>query len=272
MHGFTLLPERGVLAVGGQDRLSFLNNLVSNEVSAIAPCYTLLLSPQGKFLHDFFIIPTPDNLLIDCEAPRRADLLQRLTRYKLRSAVVVQDVTSDYAVVACHPAIPLVAPAAQVFTDPRHSQLGQRIVVASDWLPDLKARCLAAGLSECEAADYTRHRLALGIPDGSRDAEVERAFPMDYGFDKLNAISFTKGCYIGQELTARMKHRGLVKKQLCRVALEGPLPAPGTPIMAGTQEAGELRSGIDHTALALLRTEFLTQPLTCTEIPVKLLP
>lgn len=271
MHGFVVLPRRGVIAIGGDDRVGFLNNLVSNQVGD-KPCYALLLSPQGKFLHDFFIIPTKDALLLDCEQERLPDLLQRLNRYKLRSHITAYDASAHYAAVAVAPAVPVDAPAADIYADPRHAQLGQRILVAADWLPDLKARLLAAGLSELEPEAYEQHRLALCIPDGSRDLEPERAFPMDYGMDQLNAISFNKGCYIGQELTARMKYRSLVKKKLCRVELQAPLPPPGTPIMAGLQEAGELRSGLGNQALALLRLEFMGQTLSCNGASLEIMP
>ncbi len=271
MIGFSELPARGVLALGGDDRIPFLGNLITNDVSDSTARYALLLSPQGKFLHDMFVVPRPTELLIDCEADRAADLLQRLTRYKLRSAVTFRDATADYAVVALAPAQPITAPAAHSFIDPRHGQLGQRLLVARDWLPDLKARCLALDLAECTPDDYDKHRLALGVPDGSRDLEPDRAFPMDYGMDRLAAINFEKGCYIGQELTARMKYRGLVKKQLCRVQITGVLPPAGTSIMAGEYEAGTLFSGNGQLALALLRNEYIEQPLTCANSPISLL-
>lgn len=271
MHGFAILPRRGIIAIGGDDRVAFLNNIVSNQVDT-RPCYALLLSPQGKFLHDFFVIPTKDLLLLDCERARLPDLLQRLNRYKLRSRMTAYDASEHYAVVAAIPATSLNAPAADIYPDPRDTRLGQRILVAADWLPDLKARLLALGLDEQPVEAYEQHRLGLAIPNGSADLEPERAFPMDYGLESLNAISFEKGCYVGQELTARMKYRGLVKKQLCRVQLDGLLPAPGTPVMAGTQEAGELRSGLGQEALALLRTEFIDQSLTCNGVAVQIMP
>ena len=268
MHGFTLLPQRGVLAVGGADAVAFLNDLLTNDVSATETRYALLLTPQGKFLHDMFVVPTKDALLIDCEGARLPDLQQRLQRYKLRRAVTIYDVTADYAVVAIAPAVALEAPAAHVFTDLRHRGLGQRAVVARDWLPDLKARCLALGLSETTPEAYDLHRLSVGVPDGSYDLEVERAFPMDYGMDAFNAINFGKGCYVGQELTARMKYRGLVKKQLVRVSSSAPLPAFGTPVMAGENDAGMMCSSHGAAGLALLRTEYAEQPLTCAGTPL----
>jgi folate-binding protein YgfZ len=102
---------------------------------------------------------------------------------------------------------------------------------------------------------YERHRLRLGVPDGSRDLVPQKALLLESGFEELHGVSFDKGCFVGQELTARTKHRGLVKKRLFPVRVEGALPEPGTIIRAGGQEAGEMRSGLDDRALALLRLE-----------------
>src|SRR5690606_36859261 len=114
------------------------------------------------------------------------------------------------------------------------------------------------------AEDWQRHRLALGVPDGSRDVPVDKGFLLEHNFEELNAIDFQKGCYVGQELTARTKYRGLVRKRLFKVSVEGPLPAPGTLVLRGEHEAGVVYSGIDGTALALLRLEDVAtgEPLT----------
>ena len=114
----------------------------------------------------------------------------------------------------------------------------------------------------CEA-DWDRHRLALGLPDGSRDLEAEKTVLLEAGFDELNGISWTKGCYMGQELTARTKYRGLVKRRLVPVAVTGTLPAPGTPVLRGGVEIGTMRSGRDQSGLAVLRIEVLRDALEC---------
>src|SRR6185503_18496273 len=116
---------------------------------------------------------------------------------------------------------------------------------------------LLLGLDEVPLAEYEALRLELGVPDGSRDLPVEKAILLENGFDELHGIDWQKGCYMGQELTARTKYRGLVRKRLLPVEIEGPLPAPGTPVMAGDKEAGEMRSGADGLGLALLRLEHL---------------
>ncbi|MBM3488744.1 MAG: folate-binding protein, partial [Alphaproteobacteria bacterium] len=116
-----------------------------------------------------------------------------------------------------------------------------------------------------DRASYEARRIALGVPDGSRDLVVDKSFVMENGFDELNGIDFDKGCYVGQEVTARMKHRALVRKRLLPVTIDGPPPAPGTPVVQGEAEIGEMRSAADGIGLALLRLDrafAATAPIT----------
>ncbi|MBR0672287.1 CAF17-like 4Fe-4S cluster assembly/insertion protein YgfZ [Neoroseomonas soli] len=237
------LPDRGVLEVAGPDRAAFLQGLVSNDVTGIAPgqaVWAALLTPQGKWLADFFVIPAGDALLLDAERAQVPGLVQRLTRFRLRSKVTLRDASEDWHVHAAWggapPAEGLVIP------DPRLPEAGWRVL---DPAP------LA---SDASAEDYDLHRLALGLPDGSKDMESEKSVLLEAGFDELNGVSWSKGCYMGQELTARTRYRGLVKRRLVPVAVDGPLPVRGT-ILAGPDgaEAGEMRSGRDGLGLALVR-------------------
>jgi len=115
------------------------------------------------------------------------------------------------------------------------------------------------------AAEWDRHRIALGLPDGSRDLEADKTVLLEAGFDELHGVSWSKGCYMGQELTARTKYRGLVKRRLVRVRIEGPRPAPGTPVFRGGVEAGTMRSSADGWGLAQLRLDALGGALACGE-------
>jgi folate-binding protein YgfZ len=262
MQGFVQLINRGALALEGAEAYAFLDSLVTNAIRPDTACYAALLTPQGRFLHDFFVIPAgPERLYLDCEGPRAADLLQRLSRYKLRRAITLNDMTASYAVVAFTSESPVTLPAAMTFRDTRHPELGQRALVPSSWLPDFKAHLLAAGLKETDLAAYRHRLLELAIPDGSNDMPPERALPLEHNLDLINAVSFSKGCYIGQELTARMNHRDLVKKRLVRVTSAASLPPGGTPVMAGADEAGEMRSSQANLGLAILRLEFRGKPL-----------
>lgn len=248
------LPSRTVIAVGGADRIDFLQGLVSNDVSKRAPggaVWAALLTAQGKFLHEFFVIADGERLLLDCEAARKDDLLRRLKMFKLRAKVELADLSGELAVFARLGAVGEGAGIA--FADPRHPGMGSRLL--------LPVGTPAHG----DFADWDRARLALGLPDGSRDLVVEKSILLENGFDELHGVAWDKGCYVGQELTARTKYRGLVKKRLVPVAITGPLPEPGSLILRGEQEVGEIRSGRDGIALALLRLEAIREagPFTC---------
>jgi len=232
-------PNRGILRLSGPDRAQFLQGLVSNDVTAVQPghpVYACLLTPQGKFLHDFFSIADGDSLLIDCEADRRADLLSRLKMYKLRSKIELTDVTDEYTVYGG-----IGAP------DPRLPALGCRLVAPKgDTFP------VATSFDV-----YDRLRIALAVPDGSRDMEIGKAILLENNIDLLNGVSWTKGCYTGQELTARTHYRGLIKKRLCPVRIAGVAPAAGTPLIENGIEVGEMRSSNGDLGLALLKTEII---------------
>jgi len=260
------LPERGLIALSGEESRKFLQGLVSNDaekVTAESAIYAALLTAQGKFLHDFFILEAGGGLLLDCERERLADLLRRLTLYRLRAKVQLRDATDEAGVFALFgegaaaslglPPSPGAAAGlggGVAFVDPRNQALGVRIVAAPG--PALQA-LQATGAREVSAEAWQRHRLALGVPDGSRDLQVEKSFLLEHNFEELNGVDFRKGCYVGQELTARTKYRGLIKKRLFQVEADGPLPAPGTPVMRGDHEAGTVYSSLDGRGLALLR-------------------
>ena len=114
-----------------------------------------------------------------------------------------------------------------------------------------------AGFTLGDVAEHDRLRMSLGVPDGSRDLEVERSILLENGFDELHGVDWDKGCFMGQELTARTKYRALIKKRLLPVAIEGPAPEPGTPVLAGEKQAGVMRSASGDVGLALLRIEYL---------------
>jgi folate-binding protein YgfZ len=247
MSTIAYLPERGVVELAGADRVGFLQGLVSNDVAEAAPGVALwaaLLTPQGKWLADFFILAEPDRLLLDCERAQAAMLVKHLSRYRLRAAVTLRDVSEAFAVHAAWGAAP-DAPGI-VAADPRLPEAGWRILAPAPITGALNA------------AAWQAHRLALGLPDGTHDMD-ERSVLLEAGFDELGGVSWTKGCYMGQELTARTKYRGLVKRRLVPVTVTGPMPAPGTPVLREGQEVGMLRFGLDGRAMALLRLEALAE-------------
>jgi len=247
------LPERGVIEITGDDRVTFLQGLVSNDVTEARPglaIWAALLTPQGKWLADFFILAEPDRLLLDAERAQLQALVQRLSRFRLRSKAVIalRDELSVYATWDGEwTSGGIAAP------DPRLPEAGWRVLAAEPLQ------------TTANADEWDRHRLALGLPDGSRDLDAEKTVLLEAGFDELSGISWTKGCYMGQELTARTKYRGLVKRRLVPVEVEGPLPAPATPVLRDGAEVGTMRSGRDGRGLAVLRLEAMRDRLACGE-------
>jgi folate-binding protein YgfZ len=268
---FYLLPEtRGLLAIAGEDRIAFLQGLVSNDVAKLSPAralYSTFLTPQGRYLHDFFLAEIDGVFHLDCEAARREDLKKRLSLYKLRSKVTISDATAERAVALLFGPGALGAlglPAEEgaagpfaggvAYTDPRLARLGARAILPR---AEAAAKLEAAGFAKGDPAAYDRARIEAGVPDGSRDLPVEKAILLENGLDELHAIDWDKGCYMGQELTARTRYRGLVRKRLLPVSIEGPAPAPGEAVLFGEEETGEMRSVQDGVGLAMIRLEHL---------------
>jgi folate-binding protein YgfZ len=268
---FSIDTFRSPVAVEGEDRQTFLQGLISNDtrrVGARQAVYSAFLTPQGKFLHDFTVAEVGGRYLLDPEAERRADLIKRLSMYRLRSKVKVADAADWAVIVFCGPqaleklGLAPTAGLAQplgggvVFVDPRLPALGARA-----FLPRGEAEAIAgsAGFSAAPFERYESLRIALGVPSGSRDLVPDKGILLENGFEELNAIDWDKGCYMGQELTARTRYRGLVRKRLLPVEISGAAPAPGTPLLLGEIEAGELRSlGPDgRHGLAMVRLEHL---------------
>lgn len=247
---YTCLEDRGLLKISGDDARSFLQGLLTNDihkVTATEAIYSCLLSPQGKYLYDFFVIEWQGSLWIDCASERCAELARKLTMYKLRSKVTIENVSADYQVASIPAALETSFSDCVIFTDPRHSALGMRLI-------SKKSELAAAGLSHDPHA-YEHLRLSLAIPEGEKDLVQDKAFPLEYGFDKLSAIDYKKGCYVGQEVTARTTYRGVVRKQIYQLSGPAPLAAHGTDIMAGASKIGSMRSSYGNTGIALIRIE-----------------
>jgi hypothetical protein len=260
---FALLPHRSVIAVSGPDRAEFLQGLISNDTAKVGPgraIWAALLTPQGRFLNDMFVVEDETGtFLLETERERAPALAKKLKMYTLRSKVTVEDRSAAMEVAAifgtdAEKALPIAG--ATGFVDPRLPQLGVRVLAPAGKMPSL------IGLPEASLAEYDALRLELGVPDGSRDLTVEKALLLESGFDELHGVDWQKGCYMGQELTARTKYRGLIKRRLFPVKVEGALPAPGTPVERDGREVGEIRSGIGDRAIAMLQLEAAGAPLS----------
>lgn len=266
----SLLDDRGILAGTGPDTRAFLQGLVSNDMQAVSPnraVWTAFLTPQGKYLHDFFVAEAADGgFLLDGEKARLDDLLRRLRPYRLRSQVDLAR-RDDLAVAAVFGRDALIAlglpesagaaapfAGGLAFVDPRLAAAGARLVLPAD---SAAAAFDRLGARPAPPTAYDNLRIGLGLPDGSRDMLIDKSVLLEGGFEELNGVDFAKGCYLGQEVTARTKHRGLLKRRLVPVGVDGPVPEPGTLILRDGREVGEVRSASDGLALAFLRLDAL---------------
>jgi folate-binding protein YgfZ len=232
------LETRALIAVGGEDWRGFLQGLLTQDVETLRPGelrFGALLTPQGRLLYDLFIVGRDDGCWLDCAADRRMALLQRLMIYRLRARVTIAaDETPVFAAWSA-------APGDGWMADPRLSVLGWRGYGVG----------AAPNASE---ADYEHHRLALGVP-GPTDWGEDASYPLEADFDLLNGVDFRKGCFVGQETTSRMKRRGSIKSRMLPIDFDGPSPPEGAEILAGTLRAGEVCSGVDGRAMALVRLD-----------------
>ncbi len=254
---YLALTDRALIRLTGDDARRLLQDVISSDIEKIAPgiaIHAALLTPQGKYLHDFFAFAHAQAIHLDCEAERRDDLMRRLKRYRLRASVGLENEDSLHLFALLGDGVrEMAGPFAGglVYADPRLAELGARAALPEGGVAALET----AGLAPAARDDYERLRIGRGVPDGSRDLVVDKALLLENGFDELGGVDFEKGCYVGQEVTARMKHRGLVRKRLLPVEIDGPAPAPGTAVRRGEVTVGEMRTSIGGRGLALLRLE-----------------
>ena len=223
---------RAVLRIEGSEREKFLQGLVSNDVKKASEglVYAAMLTPQGKYLADFFLLAREDALLLDVAEGLADALMQRLGMYRLRADVRIA--RSDLKV-----GRGTGAPPAGALADPRHAALGWR---------------LYGDAGGDDGTDWDALRVAHVIPQSLIELIPNETYILEAGFERLNGVDFRKGCYVGQEVTARMKHKTELKKGLARVRIEG-AAAPGTPITADGKPAGTLFTRAGDRAIAHLR-------------------
>ena len=234
--------DRALIRVSGPDAVSFLHNLLTQSVETLdAPRYSALLSPQGKVIADMILWPDADGIVVDAPASRGADLLRRLSMYKLRAQVSVTDAADDLAVIWSATMFDGAAP------DPRLSgdDLGYRKLAAH-----ADAVSLADGASALDAM-----RIGAGVPDLALDAQPEEVFAGEALLEELNGVDFQKGCFVGQENVSRMKRRATTRKKFCRIIFDGAAPTYGAAIKAGGAEIGTVRSSGAGRAIALVRLD-----------------
>jgi folate-binding protein YgfZ len=260
-----LLPDRGVVKVTGDGARAFLNGLVTNDATKVAPGsprFAALLTPQGKIIADFILAEAPaedgSGFFLDCPKALAPALVEKLNFYKLRAKVICEDLSAVLGVMAvwdgagetdyglCYP-------------DPRLPDLGARIMLP----PHLAAEAAAdLGATLVDAGAYETHRILLGVPRGGSDFAYGDTFPHEADMDQLNGVDFGKGCYVGQEVVSRVEHRASARSRVVPIAYDEFAPMPGLDVMAGDKQVGTLGSTAKGHGLAMLRLDRLEDALT----------
>jgi folate-binding protein YgfZ len=238
-------PDRGIISVSGADAAQLLNGLLTRDVdgaSADTLLYAAMLTPQGKFLYELFVsAPEPQVFWLDVNAPK--SFAKRLALYRLRAQVKIEDLSDQIGVGSLSDPSEPTPDTLYALADPRNAALPKRVGIKGATDP----------LNDVDFLTYEAKRHALGVPDLARDLLAEKDFLLEGLMDELGGVDFHKGCYVGQEMTSRMKRRTTVKTKLCRVTYPGAPPEYETPIIADGWEVGRMRTGSVGVGMALIR-------------------
>jgi folate-binding protein YgfZ len=252
-----LLGDRGVIEVAGADATGFLQRLITNSVLNIPEGegrYAGLLTPQGKLLFDFFVVPLPEGpeagYLIDCAGEQTADLVKRLNLHKMRAKIAIEDKSENFAVVAIFGGEVAAGVEGVFYRDMRAAGMGLRIIAP---------RAALAKLDRAEASRYEAHRIVQGVPKGGVDFRYGDAFVHDVNLDLMNGVDFKKGCYVGQEVVARVQYRNSARRRIVKIHFDDPAPVQGTQITAGETNIGQVGSTAGAKGLAMVRLDRLEE-------------
>lgn len=278
-ENFTILPNRCVISISGADRKSFLQGFITNDVNKISEkqaIYALMLNAQGRFLYDFFVIEKEDKLLLDCSMERVEEIIKKFSFYKLRSKIEIKK--EENFLVVSGKFLVVSEDVVVSFVDPRNSEMGYRSIVAaysfqhsktsSRSMPGSGTTSRDPGLCQDDdilfdnvvlndTFEYNIQRLNLKLPDDS-DLTFDKSLPLEFGFDDLNAIDYKKGCYVGQETTARTHYKGIIRKKIFLIEIPDlEKIEKGSEIESGEKKYGEVLSSVFFEnkliALALIK-------------------
>ena len=258
------LEDRSILEVGGAEARDFLQNLITNDVDLLSDdqtIYAALLTPQGKYLYDFLIAQKDSAILLDVHTHQMAGLLRKLMMYRLRADGTLEDTSGQWAIYALLGDVDglgqdrgacIQLDGTLIYRDPRTARIGARAILPRD-----RADTILTGLGFVEAgrADYEDRRISLGVVDGLQDMEEEKTLLLEANFEALHGVAFDKGCYIGQEQTARTKHRATIRNRIYPVAFPDAIPPSGAIVSADGKDIGTVRSISSNRGLARLRVE-----------------
>lgn len=252
------LPDRGVVSLIGPDASQFLQGLITNDMATLengaAAIHAGLLSPQGKILFEFFVAQIPGGFVLEIAQEKIADFVKRLTMYKLRADVTIRDASTNFQVLALW-GLDANSPGETAntvsFEDPRLPALGRRILAEARFASDIAS---ATNGVDSEPEDYHTHRIELGVPEGGKDFLFGDTVPHEADFHLFHGVSFTKGCYVGQEVVARMQNKSIIRKRVVSIAAAAPL-ASGADILLGDVVIGRIGSVAGARGLALMRLD-----------------
>jgi tRNA-modifying protein YgfZ len=254
-----VLPDRGVVRVAGEDAEKLLQGVVTNDMDLLAErpsIHAALLTPQGKILFEFFVVKAGEGYLLETRADQAAALARRLAMYKLRAKATIEDASADYRVLAFWGDAPASFGGTMgtvSYPDPRLSALGLRILAEARFADDIAS---ATNGLDVAPEDYHAHRIALGVPEAGNDYALGDTFPHEADMDQLGGVSFTKGCFVGQEVVSRMQHRAHVRKRVVPIDAVGAEDLQsGSEVLAGAAAIGKVGSVAGRQALALLRLD-----------------
>jgi folate-binding protein YgfZ len=251
MVNAAILPSRAALRVSGPDARAYLQGLITQEPPpAGQAAFAALLSPQGKILFDFLIYCGGESFLFDCDRACSEALAKRLSLYRLRANVTIEPL-NDWAIGVDWGRDRSAVGGAAIFFDPRLLALGQRIIGPRN--------IIAERLPPANDNAWRKVRIEAGVPEFGSDFASEEVFLLDVNYDALSGVSYAKGCFVGQEVTSRMKRKGEIRKRTLLLSFDGPPPAKGAPVTAGETTLGAVMSGVDGAALALLRVDRLAE-------------
>ena len=242
---YHILENRGLLWLQGEDVRPFLQGIITNDIEKLAPdksLYAAMLTPQGKFLYDLFLYDWQGGILLEYYTPKEADIIKKLTMYRLRSKVTFTPL-NDYVVVAAWDG-------ANGTPDPRDARMGARYVTKEMLI------------NTASAEEYHKRRIGLTIPEMPIDLVSEESFPLPCNLEEINAIDYKKGCYVGQEVTARSKYRGNIRKKIFNLQFDSTAPQAGTAITAEGKTIGTMLSSVGNLGLAQLEIEAVDKPIT----------
>ena len=283
-----ILEDRGLVSVTGDDAKGFLQNIITNDIEKVDKnnsIYSALLSPQGKYLHEFFIIHSDKGYLIDCDSKSREDLINNFSKYKLRSKVDLKDLSSNYVIGIINlekfndiqseggkSTDTIIYRESPIFIDPRKKDLGARMLSS---LEKLHLIIKKLNLKIIDSSIYFEKAHSLGVPEKGLTNLKEQLFGLEANFEELNAIDFKKGCYVGQENTARMKLKNKLRKRLLAVKTNGVIKV-GEDLKFGEIKIGKILIDKPHS-FALVKlfdpdfSDFKDKELNCGKVKAKII-